>query len=490
MDMPSASQLRRDLSRLLRQAAVERLPPEAVRDQVASLIASAELDEDLARELEREAMQRYAWLRERSAPRQALEAAFRILQEAGRQYARARGRIQQRVAEAVEREMQRGGSRTEIEAAIRPLLRRLEHYRFTIANTAMAALDRIDFFEKARAAGVQRFRYVGPPPIRDFCKQHWRKTYTYDQILKLDNGQGLPVWIYGGGWNCRHRWVAADDLVAQADAAGDLVADLVAIARDYDRKLQDLKQRFDLYAARSQAISDAYERETDSERRRKLLRLAQKLDGQAALIQSRLSVLRTEAKRAIHDAALLRERKSLRLNYRAEGLSAGERNTILWLERLVGRDMPAEVVIESERVGRAHYVFEQHIIRLSYSREGRTLVHEFGHALDDLFPEIHEASLRWILERAAGEKPGAFRDLWAAKVAAGRLPADPHAAVKDRLPDDWEYVGKLYSDAAGRYNGTEVTSMGLEHFFADPIGLWRSFPDLFEHVITIIQMLR
>ena len=223
MDMPSASQLRRDLSRLLRQAAAERLPPEAVRVQVAGLIASAELDEDLASELEREAMRRYAWLRERSAPRQALEAAFRILQEAGRQYARARGRIQQRVAEAVEREMRRGGSRTEIESAIRPLLRRLEHYRFTIANTAMAALDRIDFFEQARAAGVQRFRYVGPPPIRDFCKQHWRKTYTYDQIQQLDNGQGLPVWIYGGGYNCRHRWVAADDLVGQAEASGGCV---------------------------------------------------------------------------------------------------------------------------------------------------------------------------------------------------------------------------------------------------------------------------
>src|SRR5690554_6592627 len=218
-------------------------------------------------------MQRYTWLRERSAPRQALEAAFRILQEAGRQYARARGRIQQRVAEAVEREMRQGAARTEIESTIRPLLRRLQHYRFTIANTAMAALDRIDFFEKARAAGVLRCRYVGPPPIRDFCKQHWRKTYTYDQIQQLDNGQGLPVWIYGGGWNCRHRWVAADDLVAQAEAAGDLVADLVALAWSYDRRIQDLKRRFDLYTERAAAIANAYHRETDAERKRHLLRL-------------------------------------------------------------------------------------------------------------------------------------------------------------------------------------------------------------------------
>jgi len=29
---------------------------------------------------------------------------------------------------------------------------------------------------------------------------------TKDQMRKLDNGQGLGVLVYCGGYNCRHSW--------------------------------------------------------------------------------------------------------------------------------------------------------------------------------------------------------------------------------------------------------------------------------------------
>jgi len=160
-----------------------------------------------------------------------------------------------------------------------------------------------------------------------------------------------------------------------------------------------------------------------------------------------------------------------------------------WLERLLGREMPRDVMISFHRVPRANYNFLDRMIYLGEDAAGRTLVHEFGHAIDDLFPEIHQASLRWIMDRAAGERPTPFNELWRQKVAEGRLPNDPHPAVKDKLPDGMEYVGKLYG-LSEKYHATEVTSMGLEHFYDDPLRLWKSFPELFEHIATIIQMLR
>lgn len=53
-----------------------------------------------------------------------------------------------------------------------------------------------------------RLKYVGPldDKTREFCAEHVGKVYTIDEILDLDNGQGLPVLTNMGGYNCRHEW--------------------------------------------------------------------------------------------------------------------------------------------------------------------------------------------------------------------------------------------------------------------------------------------
>ena len=64
--------------------------------------------------------------------------------------------------------------------------------------------------------GFEKFVYDGPDDkiTRDVCSEFLRdygingEPLTVDEINALDNGQGLPVFTYGGGYNCRHSWVA------------------------------------------------------------------------------------------------------------------------------------------------------------------------------------------------------------------------------------------------------------------------------------------
>lgn len=85
-----------------------------------------------------------------------------------------------------------------------------QRYLQTVANTAQSAVRRSQLFIDAQESDINKFRYEGSTGgnIRDFCKNHVGKIYTLEQIKKLDNGQGLSVQYYCGGYNCRHRWVA------------------------------------------------------------------------------------------------------------------------------------------------------------------------------------------------------------------------------------------------------------------------------------------
>lgn len=76
-------------------------------------------------------------------------------------------------------------------------------------NTSVAGLQRTITLSKADEAGIERFLYDGPldQVTRPFCQKHVGKVYTLEELKGLDNGQGLPVEIYLGGYNCRHRLI-------------------------------------------------------------------------------------------------------------------------------------------------------------------------------------------------------------------------------------------------------------------------------------------
>lgn len=77
-------------------------------------------------------------------------------------------------------------------------------------NTALSGLSSTVNVKKAKELYKDpKMIYRGPLDklTRPFCQQHTGKIYTIKEIESMDNGQGLPVLEYNGGYNCRHEWV-------------------------------------------------------------------------------------------------------------------------------------------------------------------------------------------------------------------------------------------------------------------------------------------
>lgn len=94
----------------------------------------------------------------------------------------------------------------------------------TELNTSIQAFNRTVTINKAKDLGFDAFEYLGPDDgvTRPFCvktlagkapgvKARALPIYTADEISKMDNGQGLPVMNYCGGYNCRHQWRPVSD---------------------------------------------------------------------------------------------------------------------------------------------------------------------------------------------------------------------------------------------------------------------------------------
>jgi hypothetical protein len=84
-------------------------------------------------------------------------------------------------------------------------------------NTGVAGFNRTVTFKKAQDLGLDKFVYLGPLDkiTRPFCRKVVGKVFTINEIKAMDNGQGLDVMTYGGGYNCRHQWRPVSDELAK-----------------------------------------------------------------------------------------------------------------------------------------------------------------------------------------------------------------------------------------------------------------------------------
>ena len=92
----------------------------------------------------------------------------------------------------------------------------------TELNTATLAFSRSMTVRKADELGLTHAQYTGPNDkvTRPFCDHllgdsrlefasipsRRSGVYTLAEVQRMDNGQGLDVRQFAGGWNCRHRW--------------------------------------------------------------------------------------------------------------------------------------------------------------------------------------------------------------------------------------------------------------------------------------------
>ena len=116
-------------------------------------------------------------------------------------------------------------------SALSAQLERSEGRQLTEVKTKIASYGRQVTAAVGESAGLDLYLYTGPRDgiTRMFCKPLINKVVTEAQMARLNNGQGLPVKLSGGGYNCRHSWSPVSQ--GFVDAAGLTMADAADIAK-------------------------------------------------------------------------------------------------------------------------------------------------------------------------------------------------------------------------------------------------------------------
>lgn len=130
-------------------------------------------------------------------------------------------RAQQEMREAVARGVLSGGSLADVVGKVQDALDTTYFKAQSAVDSAIMAVGRRAVMSEAaiveEEGGVPLvYVYVGPldEKNRPFCRQWVGKAVTKPSAL--DNGQGLDVEDYCGGYNCRHSW--APTLIREAVA--------------------------------------------------------------------------------------------------------------------------------------------------------------------------------------------------------------------------------------------------------------------------------
>jgi|GEM_PF-1975349 len=119
-----------------------------------------------------------------------------------------RNKFDNKVFDTVKKYTRKLANESEINQAIKRLGLVEERYIRTINNSIQMAMGRAGAVEQSTKLGTEWFRYDGPKTgCRKFCADHLGKIYNISEIEQMNNGQGLPVLYFMGGYNCRHRWV-------------------------------------------------------------------------------------------------------------------------------------------------------------------------------------------------------------------------------------------------------------------------------------------
>jgi hypothetical protein len=136
-------------------------------------------------------------------------------------FVRAGANVSATLAEGIVLNALGGLSRAKLIERLQAQLGEFRGLAVTYADTGLVSYDRRVHWDKLSQV-VEHFQYTGPLDIktRPFCIKHWNKVYTQPEIAKLDNGTVLePVWLYGGGFNCRHVFTPWLGTIPDANAS-------------------------------------------------------------------------------------------------------------------------------------------------------------------------------------------------------------------------------------------------------------------------------
>jgi hypothetical protein len=110
---------------------------------------------------------------------------------------------------------------TEIVASLAKVIEKSRAQAQTLFDTQVSVVGRQIIASEPKSSDTQAYLYVGPVDgvVREWCLEQLGMVRTQPKIEALDNGQLPNPFITGGGFSCRHSWVAVSDpdLIALAD---------------------------------------------------------------------------------------------------------------------------------------------------------------------------------------------------------------------------------------------------------------------------------
>jgi len=109
-------------------------------------------------------------------------------------------------------------------------------------------------------------------------------------------------------------------------------------------------------------------------------------------------------------------------------------------------------------------------VRLNGAARERTVIHELGHALEHSDGYVAGRARMFLDERTRGEEPEWLGDDY----------REAEVTKRDKFLDP--YMGKIYPSG-----NTEIISMGLEEFWADPLKFASEDPEYFDFIYDLLR---
>jgi len=158
-------------------------------------------------ELKRKALTSIKTLEDKTAQKEIADQVIKDISRWG-------GYFDKRIKYEVKKGLDENIPQQELENRLKREIKQGKQYAGIWANTAEGAINTSKLLRDDILTGDKYFKYSGPATDRPFCSLHIGKTYSLEKIEAMDNGQGLSVLYYRGGYNCRHRWrpVNAEDI--------------------------------------------------------------------------------------------------------------------------------------------------------------------------------------------------------------------------------------------------------------------------------------
>jgi hypothetical protein len=166
-----------------------------------------------------------------------------------------------------------------------------------------------------------------------------------------------------------------------------------------------------------------------------------------------------------------------------------------WISNVVGKVSDKPCGIKQLKPGegyygdsRSYYMSGQNTMYLVSRAGGTTVIHEWGHYVEEVRPTVNHACVEFLYRRyQQAVQSGRAREFELKplkSIISSNAYHPDEVAFRDRFREP--YVGKLYD----RGQATEVFSMGLQYLYEDPLRFRETDPEHYYLTLGLIAYLR